>query len=666
MSTLIYIWYFDDGAILSGVTVSHDFIDNGNYTVTLVVQDDNGYTDSDTVNVTVNNVLPIANAGGPYSGSESIPLTFTGSAKDPGADTFTYEWDFDDSDGITYTDATGPNPSWTWPDDFSGSIYLRVTDDDGGVGTAIASVIINNIAPNANAGGPYSGNENSSLTLTGSATDSGTDSFIFEWDLDNDGLYDDATVESPSWVWNDDGVYVINLRVIDDDGGVGFDTTTVTVSNIAPTANAGGPYEGNESSPINFTGTQTDPSTIDTFTYLWDFGDGEISAQQNPVHVYADNGVYTVTLTVTDDDGGVHTDNAVAIIYNRPPEIEALGNQITAIEDNLFSLKINATDAEGDTLTFSDNSELLNIDPINGLIEFIPTNDDIGLKDVTITVSDDDGGTSTIILLINILNENDPPILEEIDSQVAVEDQQYSLTVLASDIDADDILTFSDDTYLFDIDPNTGVISFVPINEDVGIYLVTITVQDVEGEKDSKTFTLTILNTNDAPILSSIPDQYAKVGQRFTYTAIASDVDDAALLFSDDSELFMIDPVTGMISFIPKKGDESLHIITITVTDHQGDQDSQTMILEIEGIPDEEPEPETDWLFLILPILMIILILLILIHIWMHRKRERKEEEPIIIEPEVTTEQLPLFPEYDEVPPPPPPEFEEPPPPPPY
>ncbi len=128
----------------------------------------------------------------------------------------------------------------------------------------------------------------------------------------------------------------------------------------------------------------------------------------------------------------------------------------------------------------------------------------------------------------------------------------------------------------------------------------------------------------------------------------------------------MINPVTGIISFIPEKGDEGLHIITIIVTDQQGDEDSQTMMLEIEGIPDKESEPETDWLSLILLILMIILILLLLVHIWMHRKRERKEEEPIIIEPEVTTEQLPLFPEFDEVPPPPPPNFEEPPPPPSY
>ena len=672
MSTLIYTWYFDDGAILIGLMVSHVFVDNGVYNVTLVLQDDNGYTDSDTLNMTVNNVAPIADARGPYQGNEGMPLTFTGSATDPGNDTFTYEWDFDDSDGLTYSDAIGQNPSWTWPDDFSGAIYLRVSDDDGGVGTTSATVIINNIAPSADAGGPYAGNEGSSLTLTGSATDPGTDTFIFEWDLDNDGLYDDAIGINPSWIWIDNGGYIISLKVTDDDGGVGFGSTNVIINNIAPTANASGPYAGNESTPIIFAGTQTDPGN-DNFTYLWDFGDGNISTQQNPIHIYADDGLYTITLTITDDDGGVGTYSTIAIVYNIPPTIEKIDVPIEAKEDLTFILKINATDAKGDRITFTDNTELFEIDPISGLIEFIPMNDDVGINEVIINVTDDDGATATIVLLINIVNENDPPILEEIDDQIAIEDQVYSLTIVAIDMDANDILTFSDDTELFDIDPSTGVISFAPTNEQVGIYLVSITVQDVEGEKDTKTFTLTILNTNDPPVLSSIPDQIGKVGQRFTYTVAASDIDDSLLSFSDDSELFVINPVTGIISFTPKKGEEGVHNITIIVIDSHGDQDSQTMNLEIEGVPDEEPEPEIDWFILILFILMIILIWLFLLYMLIRRKREIEEQQLGIIEQGVGTEKLTLFPEGEEAPPPPEledeqspkPDFDEPPPPPP-
>lgn len=653
--TFTYYWDFGDGSSSAQQNPTHIYTDNAVYTAILTVTDKDGGSDSDTATVMVNNVAPLANAGGSYSGSEGTFLTFKASATDPGTDTFIYEWDFDDSDGITYTDATGPEPTWTWPDDFSGTIYLRVTDDDGGVDFDTATVTINNVAPIADAGGPYSRDEGSSIMLTGSASDPGDDTFIFEWDLDNDGFYDDAVGDSPVWAWDDNGIYIIGLKATDDDGGFDIASTTIAINNVAPIADAGGPYSGNESSVINFTGTQTDPGTADTFTYLWDFGDGKLSTQQNPAHVYADDGVYTVTFTVTDDDGGIHTDSSIAIVYNNPPAIETIEGMVEAREKELFVLKINATDAEGDAITFTDNTDMFNIDPISGLIEFTPTNDDVGINEITITASDDDEGTTTLILLINIVNVNDPPVLEELGPQMAVEDQPYSLTVLASDIDTDDVLSFSDDTELFDIDTNTGAISFTPTDGQVGTHLVTITVTDAEGARDSETLTFTILNTNDAPVLSSIPDQNAKIGERFTYTVLASDIDDAVLLFSDDSDLFVIDPVTGIISFIPQKGDEGKHTITITVIDSYGDQDSQTFTLEIEGVPDDEskPEPETDWMFLILLILIITLIWPFIIYMLIRRKGERKEE-PETTEQEVTSEQLPLFPEIEGAPPPPP------------
>lgn len=55
------------------------------------------------------------------------------------------------------------------------------------------------------------------------------------------------------------------------------------------------------------TATFTNESTISgTVTYAWDFGDSETSTEKNPVHTYATKGEYTVTLTVTDEQGGTH------------------------------------------------------------------------------------------------------------------------------------------------------------------------------------------------------------------------------------------------------------------------------------------------------------------------------------------------------------------------
>lgn len=54
---------------------------------------------------------------------------------------------------------------------------------------------------------------------------------------------------------------------------------------------------------VTFTNTSTVSGSV---TYLWDFGDGETSTEKNPVHTYAQKGEYTVTLTVTDSQGGKH------------------------------------------------------------------------------------------------------------------------------------------------------------------------------------------------------------------------------------------------------------------------------------------------------------------------------------------------------------------------
>ena len=69
-------------------------------------------------------------------------------------------------------------------------------------------------------------------------------------------------------------------------------------------------------------------SPVDTaagFTWLWDFGDGETSPEQDPTHAYALPGTYTVSLTATDKDGGSSTVATTAEITGRPTELTNLG-----------------------------------------------------------------------------------------------------------------------------------------------------------------------------------------------------------------------------------------------------------------------------------------------------------------------------------------------------
>ena len=486
--TFTYSWSFGDGATSTTQNPAHVYADDGSFTVTLTVTDDDGGASTpDTGTVVVANANPVVTATIPATGTENVLLNFTGSFSDAGsADTHTFVWDF--GDGTTDTSTLTPTHTYTAPGTFTTT--LTVTDDDGGTGTSGGSVVVGNAAPVANAGANQTGNEGSPITFTGTFTDGGT-GHTFLWDF-GDGTT--ATTQNATHTYADNPTapataYTATFTITDASGASGSDTASITVNNVIPVANGTFPSAGNEGSALTFTSSPTDAGTADTFTYSWSFGDGATSTSQNPAHVYADDGSFTVTLTVTDDDGGASTpDTGTVVVANANPVVSA-GTAPTGGENTPLSFSGSFTDAgSADTHTFvwdfgDGTTDTSTLTPTH-------TYTAPGTFTTTLTVTDDDGGVGSDS--ISTVVGNVAPV-------VAIQ----STTSTPEGVFASFVGSFTDGgtghTFVWDFgDGATDTTSLTPshIYADDGTFTITLTVTDPGGLSTSATETQAVTNLN--------------------------------------------------------------------------------------------------------------------------------------------------------------------------
>lgn len=178
------------------------------------------------------NAPPITAPGGPYHVNEgsSVSLDGSGSSDTDGAIT-AYAWDLENDN--TFETAGNPiNDDATAKDGPAGpfTIRLRVTDNDGTTATATTTVRIDNVAPTADVGGPYTGTPGIPVDLSGSAVDPGSaDTHTYAWDLDNNGSYETAG-QDVQVTFSAVGAFTVGLQVTDDNGGVGTDSTDIVIS----------------------------------------------------------------------------------------------------------------------------------------------------------------------------------------------------------------------------------------------------------------------------------------------------------------------------------------------------------------------------------------------------------------------------------------------------
>ncbi|MEA5117249.1 MAG: PKD domain-containing protein, partial [Propionicimonas sp.] len=289
-----YAWDFGDGTSATGAVVTHEYATTDSFAVTLTVTDDQGATNVLTQTVETAdapNQLPTAAFTSQVS---DLAVQFDGGgSSDPDGTIASYAWDF----GDTGT-GTGQTASHTYQQPGTYQVTLTVTDNRGGTATVTHSVQA--LAANQTPSAAFTSTVDrakASFDASGSADPDGTIA-SYDWDF-GDGEV--GTGVSPNHTYAAPGTYTVKLTVTDNRGGTDTVSHALTVAaNAKPTASF-------TSTAVELTASFDGSASSDpdgtVASYAWEFGDTQTGTGVSPTHSYASSGTYTVTLTVTDDNG---------------------------------------------------------------------------------------------------------------------------------------------------------------------------------------------------------------------------------------------------------------------------------------------------------------------------------------------------------------------------
>lgn len=263
---------------------------SGNYAVTLVASNNVG---SNTITKT--NYIQVKTVPSPgFTFTQNgLTATFTNTS----VNATSYLWEFGDN-----TTSTLANPVHTYATSGTYSVKLKATNDCGT--TEITKTV--SVEPPPVAAFTTSGNSGCApLTVVFTNTSSGATSYSWALPGGNPATSTDA---NPTVVFDTPGTYTVTLTAANASGN---STATATITVI--TAPVTGFTSTNNGAVYTFTNTTTNGST-----YAWAFGDGGNSTETNPVHTYATDGTYTVTLTATNACGTTTSTQTVSVVT--PPQ----------------------------------------------------------------------------------------------------------------------------------------------------------------------------------------------------------------------------------------------------------------------------------------------------------------------------------------------------------
>jgi len=529
-----------DGDITDATTAAPSFTPDisGEFVLELTVDDGYSGTDADSVTITATNGDPVASAGEDRIVAKKTLVNLDGSgSSDPDGDAITYAWVFDSvpaASGLTDGDISAADtaaPSFT--PDVSGEFVLEltVTDVESATSVDTVSLTATNGAPVADAGPDQADVPKKILVnLDGSgSSDPNGDVITYAWTFDSvpagstldNADITDATTAAPSFTPDISGTFVLELVVTDEELLTGSDTVSITAVNQDPVAEAGEDQVATKNTLINLDGSGSSDPDGDSITYLWAFdsrptdstlADGDITDATTAAPSFTPDvsGAFVLKLVVTDEESATGEDTVSITATNTAPVADAGPDQADVPKNTLVNLDgSGSSDPNGDTITYAwtfdslpAGSTLTSGDIIAADTETPSFTPDIsGTFVLQLVVTDEELLTGSDTVSIFVLNQD--PIADAGPDQADVlKKVQVDLDGTGSSDPDGDAITY---LWTFEVvpggstltngdiaNPDQAQANFTP--DISGVYVLQLTVTDVESATDIDTVSITAVN----------------------------------------------------------------------------------------------------------------------------------------------------------------------------
>jgi len=585
--------------------------------IVIRVEDSNGAGNdlaAFNVEVTASNAAPVITQGTNTTvvmSEDGSPTAFllTLGATDANSDPLTWSISSQATNGSATVSGTGNSKavSYTPTNHYFGADSFVVNVSDGLVNDTITvNVTVSSVndLPNFTSTG-----------VTAATQDSNYNYNIIASDSDDSTLAITATTK-PTWLTvadNGNGTATLSglptnanvgnnsvvLSVVDNENAAAIQSFTVVVSNTndAPVITGTPAITVAQDVVYSFTPSVSDADTGDTQTF-------SITNKPDWAAFSTTTGVLTgtptnddvgvtagIVITATDSAGATASLTAFSVTVSNTNDAPVISGTpaTTVAQDEAYSFTPSVSDADaGDTQTFSitNKPNWAEFSAITGALTGTPTNDDVGVTaGIVITATDSAGATASLTAFsVTVSNTNEAPVITGTPTITVAQDVVYSFTPSVADVDAGDTHTFSitNKPSWAAFIATTGALTGTPTNDDVGVTAgIVITATDSAGATASLTaFSVTVSNTNDAPVITGTPAITAAQDEAYNFTPSVSDAD------AGDTSTFSItnkpnwatfSATTGALTGTPTNDDVGVTAgVVITATDSAGGAASLT------------------------------------------------------------------------------------------